>query len=45
MTTGARKRVGDPLHPPDTSPCADVQEAICDIWPDGIVEMSLDPGG
>jgi hypothetical protein len=22
-----------------------VQEAICDIWPDGIVEMSLDPGG
>ena len=30
----------------DTSPCGDVQEAICDIWPDGIVEMSLaTPGG
>jgi hypothetical protein len=25
----------------NTSPCGDVQETICDIWPDGIVEMSL----
>lgn len=25
----------------DTSPCGDVQEAICDSWPDGIVEMLL----
>ena len=43
MSTRVRKHVGTHSARRDTSLRRDVREAIDRIWPDGIVEMSLDP--
>jgi hypothetical protein len=43
MSTRARKHVGVHSARLDTNLRSDVQEAIDRIWPDGIVEMPLDP--
>jgi hypothetical protein len=43
MSRRVRKHVGAHSVCRDTSLRRDVQEAIDCIWPDGIVEMSLDP--
>ena len=43
MSTRVRKHVGAHSVSRDTSLRRDVQEAIDCIWPDGILEMSLDP--
>jgi hypothetical protein len=42
MSTRVRKHVGDHSVRRDTSLRRDVREAIDYIWPDGIVETSLD---
>jgi hypothetical protein len=44
MSTRVRKRVRAPYDQRSTGLRKDVQEAIDRVWPDGIVEMSLDPG-
>jgi hypothetical protein len=43
MSTRVRKHVGAHSARRDTSLWRDVQEAIDRIWPDGFVEMTLDP--
>ena len=43
MSTKVRKRVRAHYDQRGTGLRKDVQEAIDRVWPDGIVEMSLDP--
>ena len=43
MSTRVRKQVGAHSARRPTSLRRDVQAAIDRIWPDGIVEMTLDP--